>query len=42
MTYSDPGAKTSTQVPKFEYEALSSLMFDAATVLALLARAGEV
>jgi len=37
----DPGAKISTQVPKFEYEARASLDVVAPTVIAALTRAGE-
>lgn len=38
----EPGAKMSTQVPKFEYEARASVEVVAATVKALGARAGDV
>jgi hypothetical protein len=37
----DPGAKMSRQEPKFEYDALASLLVVAPTVIALPARAGE-
>ena len=36
-----PGAKRSRQVPKFEYEALASLLVVAAVVMADGSRAGE-
>ena len=38
---SDPGANTSTQLPKLEYVARSSSRVEAATVIALDAEAGE-
>ena len=37
----EPGAKTSTHEPKFEYEARASVDVVAPTVMALATRAGE-
>jgi len=36
-----PGAKTLTQLPQFEKEAIASSLFVAPTVMAPVARAGE-
>ena len=38
----EPGAKRSTQVPKFEYDARASVFSVAPTVMAFAARAGEL